>query len=110
MMLTFLAERLLQLSEAVVRRCAHPGSVGQERVPFSFGEMEIDSAPEWDMLVLSLAVVQLGALMRLLGHAKTSAEAVRAETVCKKVVESEKLAGELMERLRWALKPWYDVM
>ncbi|KAF1829169.1 hypothetical protein BDW02DRAFT_179261 [Decorospora gaudefroyi] len=105
MMLTFLSERLLQLSEAVLARLARPD--GEERLAFVFGELEIDSAPEWDVLVSSLVALQLGALRDLLGRLKKSAETARADMVYEKVVDAEKLTGELMERLRLTVKPLY---
>lgn len=105
MMLTFLSEGLLQLSEAVLRRLTQ--GEGEERLAIMFGEFEIDSAPEWELLVSSLAVMQVGALRCLLSRLKKSAETVQADVVYKKVVTTERLTGELMERLRSKIKPMY---
>jgi hypothetical protein len=106
MMLTFLSERLLQLSEGVHRRLAQPK--GEKRLAFMFGELTIDSAPEWDLLVSNLAALQLGALGRLLGQLRQSAKTMRADVVYKKIVVTEKLTGELMERLRSTVKVLYE--
>lgn len=105
MMLTFLSERLLHLSEAVIGRLAELD--GEDRLAFIFGELEIDSAPEWDLLASSLAALQLSGLGRLLAQLKKSAETARADTVYQKVVDTEKLAKELMERLRRTVKRLY---
>jgi hypothetical protein len=106
MILTFLSDRLLQLSSAMLRRLAQ--SDGEERPAFLFGELEIDSAPEWNVLVSGLAALQLGALRRLLAQLRKRAETARADMVCKKVVDTERLTGEVMDRLRGAVKLLYE--
>lgn len=104
MMLTFLAERLLQLSEAVLRRLAQGDGDGddEERPAFVFGELELGSAPEWGVLVGSLTVLHLGSLRRLMCQLRKRAESVRANTIHKKKIETERLTGELMDRVRAA--------
>ena len=57
MMLTLLSERLLHLGEAVTRRLGQAAS--EEKLAFLFGELEIDTAPEWEILLSSLVAVQL---------------------------------------------------
>jgi hypothetical protein len=93
--LTFLSDRLLKLSETVVEKLANC----DERPPIVFGELEIDSAPEWELLVSSLVMQHLSALHQLMGQFKRNAETVRADVVYQKATETEKRTGDLIEKL-----------
>lgn len=64
-----------------------------------FGEYEVDSPQEWELLVCNLMALQLGALKRLMTRLKASAEAVRCESVYMKAVEAENRVAQLVERL-----------
>jgi hypothetical protein len=70
----------------------------------SFGEYEVDSPQEWELLVSSLMAMQLGSLKRLMGQLKGSAEAVRCESVYKKAEETETRVSDLINRLYASLE------
>lgn len=106
MMLTFLSERLLQLGEAVTRRLGQ-AAAGEEKLAFLFGELEIDTAPEWEILLSSLVAVQLREFQQLLCQLKKGATTVGAEGVLNKVVDVERVSRDLMGRLRSNLEPVY---
>ncbi|KAF2973288.1 hypothetical protein GQX73_g403 [Xylaria multiplex] len=94
--------QLLQLSETLVGRLVQQqqqqqqqqgggGGVGVgsgDRPAIVFGELEISSTPEWELLVSSLTAVYLGSLHRLMGQLKKSAEGVSAEMTIIKALEN----------------------
>ncbi|KAI0532404.1 hypothetical protein GGR58DRAFT_180921 [Xylaria digitata] len=108
MFLTFLTDRLLQLSETLVGRLVQQQQQqggGGDRPAIVFGELEISSTPEWELLVSSLTAVYLGSLHRLMGQLKKSAEGVNAEMVCGKATETEKRVGQLIKMLCYTYRP-----
>lgn len=69
-----------------------------------FGEYEVDSLQEWELLVSSLMVMQLGSLRKLMGRLKDSARAVRCESVYQKAAETEKRVSDLIRQLHASLE------
>ncbi|KAK8107111.1 uncharacterized protein PG998_009124 [Apiospora kogelbergensis] len=100
MFFTFLSDRLLQLAETVTERITtQQGSSSEAHLPVAFGGLEIDSGPEWVLLVSMMVVLQLGALQQLIGQLKASTLEARAEVVHAKAAKTEKKLEELIERI-----------
>jgi hypothetical protein len=64
-----------------------------------FGDYEVDSPAEWDILVRNLVALQLLSLGRLLAQLKKRAEAIRCMSVFRKTAGVEKKVTDLVGRL-----------
>ncbi|GAB1318227.1 hypothetical protein MFIFM68171_08437 [Madurella fahalii] len=104
-LLTFLAERLLRLGEMVIERLSQTKDTPLvERQAVLFGEYEVDSSQEWELVVSSLLAVQLAALKKLMSHLKTSADAVQCELVYRKAAKTEERVTSLNTRVQASLE------
>jgi hypothetical protein len=70
-----------------------------ERPSLEFGEYEVDSPSEWELVLSHLIARQLGGHERLAHHIMTSAETVGSNSVYRKAAETEERVSQLIERL-----------
>lgn len=75
-----------------------------ERQAVLFGEYEVNSPQEWELVVSSLLAVQLATLGRLMARLKTSAEEVQCESVYRKAEKTEERVMELNRRVQASLE------
>ena len=101
MVFTFLSDRLLQLAETITDRMVtgsqQPGR--EDRFTVAFGELEIDSGPEWELLVANMVVLQLDSLIQVMDQLKENAVKVRAEIVSTKATETGRKLQKLIEKI-----------
>ncbi|KAK0634279.1 hypothetical protein B0T17DRAFT_611319 [Bombardia bombarda] len=76
-----------------------------------FGDYEVDSPSEWELLVKNLIILQLHALSALMGRVKEISGAMRCDTPWRKAVGTEKRIANLSHRMgpigQAAWSPYY---
>ncbi len=70
-----------------------------DRPAMVFGEYEVDSPLEWELVLCHLIAQQLNAHKRLARNLKAAAETLGCESVCGKAKQVGEQAAELVERL-----------
>ncbi|KAK4108604.1 hypothetical protein N656DRAFT_832267 [Canariomyces notabilis] len=78
---------------------------GSGRWGVFFGDYEVDSANEWELLVRNLIVLQLKALSGLMGRVKEVSGLMQCDTPWRKAVGTEKRIAMLLDRLN-AMAAW----